>query len=913
VELLNCFSARVVEQSSTVIGNTVGHYKILGTLGSGGMGVVYEAEDIKLGRHIALKFMPDDAEQVSHERFEREARAASSLNHENICTVYETGEHDGRPYIAMELLEGQPLDRLLAAGALPLDQLLDLAIQIADALDAAHHRGIVHRDIKPGNIYVTSRNRVKVLDFGLAKLSQLSSMDTAAGATSAGSAHLTSPGSAVGTIAYMSPEQARGEELDPRSDLFSFGTVLYQMATGNLPFEGKTTAVIFHAILATQQISPVERNPLIPEKLDEIINKALEKDPEMRYQTAAEMRGDLKRLRRDSSSGKTRVAPTSSASGVTPPSGVTSSSSVAASVSSAKVPAAPGSRRGLIFAAIAAVLIVAGVAAWMFYPRRPSINPQNIVFAPITENGQVVKSIISPDGKLLAYVLRGKERSLHVKQIATGSDVEIIPPQSGFYGTISFSPDGSYLYYSHTVPDSPLYSIFMVPSLGGQTRRVIEEVVGDIGVSPDGKLLAFTRIDPKSRAQQMWVSNIDGGGAHSIGGDGFKHGYQTQDPPSWSADSKTIAVAMQLYEQHLGALVLLPVSGGSPRIIPLEIAPQDVAWLPDGSGLLFSGISRSSRLKSQIYFQPYPSGAPIRLTNDLNSYSGVSVTADGKSMVTAQVAVNGDLYTGSLANPDQLSALGVNKNLQSMTLIDDTRIIGQDSSLQFWILHTDGTGVASVLDAEPLKQSPVPCSDGKTFLYVAIDEQNHAKVARAEYTSNTGTPLTSGPLDFGGVCTPDQKAFLYLSNTSNGVVELMKASFDGGSPTKIMSGDFGDLSFSPDRNNFVLTALKQEQGKTVRHLMLISLTDLKVIHDVPVDPRASSFGVLADNSAFVYIMREGNVDNLYTVPVTGGSPHQLTHYKSEHIRTYEFTRDGKTLVVARGSEIANAVMISNFR
>jgi serine/threonine protein kinase len=892
-----------------VIGTTVAHYKILGTLGTGGMGVVYEAEDMKLGRRVALKFMPDvDADPMSLERFQREARAASSLNHENICIVYESGEHEHRPYIAMELLEGKPLDRLLAAGPLPLDQLLDIAIQIAEALDAAHHRGIVHRDIKPGNIFVTSRNRVKVLDFGLAKVSQISSLETVGGDTA--TPHLTSPGSAVGTIAYMSPEQARGDELDGRSDLFSFGTVLYQMATGVLPFEGKTSAVVFHAILQNTQISPIERNAAIPEKLDEIINKALEKDPEMRYQTAAEMRGDLKRLRRDSSSGKTRAASSSSSS-------VAAASSatvpVAQSSATTPVPAARSRRVGIIIGAVVLVLAIAGVIGWFFGTKKPTIRTQDIVFSPLTENGKVATSTISPDGKWLAYVMRGAERSLRVKQIATGSDVEILPAQPGFFGTISFTPDGSYLYYSHTVPDSPLTSIFVIPSLGGTPRRVIDETLGDVSVSPDGKLLAFSRVDPTSRAQTMWVSSLDGSNLRKVGGDDLKHGYQTSGRPSWSADSQTIAVALQLYEEHLGALVLMPVSGGSAKIIPMEVAPDDVTWLPDGSGLLFSGVARASRLKSQIYFQPYPSGQQIRVTNDLNNYYGVSLTADGKTLVASEVTNTGDLYTAALANPDQLTPLNTNKNLQSMALIDDTRLIGQDYTLQFWTVHTDGSGLASVLDNEPLKQAPSPCPDGKTFLYVSIDERNRAKIARAEYTSTTGTALTSGPLDFGGVCTPDQQSYLYLNNVSNGVAHLMKASFSGGTPTKVMSGDIGDISLSPDRNFIVLSMLKQQQDRNVRHLLLLSLKDFNVVRDVPVDPRATNFGILADNSAFIYSKREGNVDNLFTEPVNGGPPTQFTHYKSDHIRSYEITRDGKTLVISRGNEVANALMISNFR
>jgi predicted Ser/Thr protein kinase len=475
-----------------MIGRTISHYQIVEKLGGGGMGVVYKAEDTRLRRFVALKFLPEEVSKDPQAlaRFQREAQAASALNHPNICTIYDIGNEDGQAFIAMEYLDGMTLKHRIAGRPLDLETLLSLAIDIADALDAAHSAGIIHRDIKPANIFVTKRGNAKVLDFGLAKLEsgvRAQQDDTMTGGVEP---HLTSPGTAVGTVAYMSPEQAKGKELDVRSDLFSFGAVLYEMATGRLPFAGETTALIFDGILNHDAPSVIDINPALPAKLGDIIRTALEKDRDLRYQGANEMRAELKRLKRDTSSGKVRQAAASASAGAAATAGSASSSSTV--VVTQPVPG----KKTLLWAGLAIVLAaVAGLGLYKFAAHGGSgnFNLQNMQIAPLTQNGKAADLTISPDGRYVGWVVRdGEKESLWVRQVATGSDVQVIPPEELAFNGLSFSPDGNYLYFVRSDKQTFNYAyLYKMASLGGASTQLVRDVDTGVTFSPDGKQVVF--------------------------------------------------------------------------------------------------------------------------------------------------------------------------------------------------------------------------------------------------------------------------------------------------------------------------------------------------------------------------------------------------------------------------------------
>ena len=870
-------------------GRTILHYRILGELGEGGMSVVYLAEDVRLGRRVAIKFLPHRLAETSEglERFAREARTASSLNHPNICTLYDIGEEDGRPFIVMELLEGETLKERLDRGPVRISELVEWGVQIADALEAAHAQNIVHRDIKPGNLFITTRGQAKVLDFGLAKLVHARHLAGAGAGNDATRTMLddfeSTPGSAAGTIGYMSPEQARGEAVDSRSDLFSFGAVLYEMATGQEPFPGVTSAVVFDAILNREPESALRLNPDVPVALEGIIRKALEKEPRYRYQTAGDMATDLQRLKRDSSSGSRAAA------------------------------AIPRRRSKTGFVAAASVFGLAILVAAGVWLRKRAPAPVELVPVKVTANPSdlpIRSAILSRDGKYLAYSDR-----LGIYVLAFGSgDARLLPDTAGLYPA-DWSRDSTELYALRN-PGTNDWTVMTVSLLGGAPRA------GPRGLpSPDLRYLV---------TPHFGIEAADGGKGlpmYGVSPDRVT-GFQ------WSPDSQR--VALSTYQPTAQRLFLLevfePAAGKRATLLRTELPIVGVVWLSN----LRLAYAKMEPGPPFMDFNLWSAdldrttdglrGEPRRLSKWTGfSVSELSATSDGKKLAFIKEDSQSDVYVGRfeaggtrLATPQRLTLDDRSDNPTAWLPDNRTILFESDRSgkMQVFQQRLDSTSAEVLLSGPAEEYQPRLTPDGRFVLYVEAPypqpKHTHARLMRA--------PVAGGGSPEQVLVSDDNVRSFQCSFAAPGAClinelrenEEIVSQFDPvvGRGKVILRNPIGvgDAAMSPDGRHIALAA--GQPRNRIRVLKMDGAIEKEFI--VSAATRIVGLDWSADGRSFYCGDVSRNISSLLRVEPDGKSQ-ILWSQTGQHDMWGVPSRDGKYLAIHGVTESANVWTVDNPR
>lgn len=929
-------------------GTRLGRYEVHSKLGFGGMGEVYLAEDTELGRKVALKVLPADLAQDKQRmlRFIQEARSASALSHPNVAHIYEVMEANGSRLIAMEYVEGQTLRQRIVSTRIGVGEGLETVVQVASALAAAHAAGIIHRDIKPENIMLRPDGFVKVLDFGLAKLTDRSPAREHSD-SDASTLFGTSPGIVMGTVSYMSPEQARGLAVDERTDIFSLGVVLYEMIRGRRPFDGATTSDVMVSILERQPAPLIEDLPEATDELKElnkIVMKALEKDAEERYQTIKDMAVDLRKLKRrlevqaemersaSPESGGGVLTTASGRAAVTPQELTTARTGGANEIHTTSsleylVGEIKHHKRSAALVALVSIVALGGISYGIYKllnRSKPPLSFQAMRMARLTNTGKASNAAISPDGKYVVHVMEdGGQRSLWMRHIATGSNVQIVQPAGVGYRGITFSPDSNYVYYSvNEKGDNFEGALYQVPVLGGASRRLLVNIGGSITFSPDGKRFAFVRYLGQGGSSLM-VANMDGTGEQQLATRKSPNQFRPA-VPTWSPDGKTIVCPSRNVTGGVHfELIEVRVEDGSQRVISSQKWQQigRLAWLSDASGLVMIAQDQSSA-SPQIWQLSYPGGEARRITNDLNSYGGLSLTADSGALVTVQIEQVSNLWIvpgGEASRARQItSGVGKYDGWRGIVWTPDGKIVYRSSA--------SGTNDVSIIEADGSNPKQLTISarddglsvspDGRYIVFPS-DRSGTPVIWRMDIDGSNPKQLTSGGFDFLPQCSPDGQWVVYtrLSDTPT----LWKVPIDGGEAVQLTDESFWARSqeVSPDGKQVAFSY--REQAPLSWRIAVIPFEGgqpTKIFNIELFISLGSALDTIrwaADGRGLTYIDTRNGVSNLWSQPLDGSSPKQLTDFKTDRIFNFDWSPDGKQLALSRGTLTSDVVLISNFK
>jgi serine/threonine protein kinase len=948
-------------KSNSMFGRRIGYYQIISQLGAGGMGEVYLAQDTRLGRKVAIKLLPSyftkDQQRLS--RFQQEARAASGLNHPNIITIFEIGQVDSIHFIASEHIQGETLRGVLSRRKMVIDDVLDVAIQTASALGAAHEAGIVHRDVKPENIMLRPDGYVKVLDFGLAKLTEKQTTSTVTEAPTVAKVE-TDPGTVMGTASYMSPEQSRGQDVDARSDIWSLGVVLYEMITGRMPFEGETPSDIIAAVL-DKQPSPLARfAPEAPAQAQWISNNALRKERNERYQTVKEMLSDLRELKRelDAQAHMERSITPALESVNTGGTGAPTSAhaptiSVAQSVhtgDAAPIQTSPAAHttssaeyiiseikrhKTSAFLCLLAACIVIGATGFGIYKffNRPGGANRAAPFqigkvTRLTTSGKVSNVVaLSPDGKLFAYALyEGEKQSLWLGHVDGGTRVQIHSPINGVYLSLTFAPDGSSLYYTlgenySQGENQSNGALYKLPVFGGAPEKIRDNVRNRITFAPDGKEFAFVRIDPTGKAALV-VADTDGANEHEIARPPDKRNFAWHSP-SWSPDGATIALGASVNDNDSSYEVLIVnvadhamkrlTSYGWSRV-------ESVTWRRDGGALIVAATVRNS-VSRQLWSVSYPDGDTQRMVTDLTIYGySVSLSADNHSLLTIQTQNQSDIWVapaGDLSQAKQVtfSSLGRQNGYHGLDWTPDGRIVytaRADEGWTIWITNADGSEQRQLIPTGGLNYIPSVTSDAR---YLVFQSNRNGKYAvwRANLDGGEMRQLTDADIAAQPDVSPDGKWIVYVSSrevsTNEDFGTLYRISIDGGEARRMTEKPACWVRISPD-SRFAACGY-EDDGRTKLAILPIEGGEPLKLFDVP---RLANFRLgirwTADGKAVTY---RDWVNGIWKQDLSGGAAERVAGLPQEKLFGYGWSRDGRLFAFTRGVDTRDVILLTSSR